>query len=455
MKNKTTKILLIISLIILGLGIICWFGADSLINETDNVTYLFSIFGMMALKLLVACITGGLISLIWLIYGIIILLKKIKTGQFKYKNLLIIVISFIIIIILFNVLSSLLNKNYTGFRKNKYDYAITYQDGVNIYNIYKTGNKIEVYADEQVICIKAPCPTVKSNRKINFSDDNMVIVNDFIDSFFGYHEYKTIQIYRENLNEKQNNILDSIIYNDESLLNKENAEIFGKYTIITDMRWITMQNDGGSHNSIYYEIDLDNKTIIKIEEAYHANLGGTPTTEKSIFYTKKMDDSLINETKKLIEEIINKEDINSSNNYHSFTIESSNIKKDIYNFDTIKNINKLLTKFDDYNKELVFSLESRMLKCPSPTLYVYNDGTYEYYYTHSSNNKELIPKKGTYNYDTNLILNNIANYEVDTTSSYALTDNGNKLHILADYKPLEDFLTSIDINIHTCTVEQN
>ena len=133
------------------------------------------------------------------------------------------------------------------------------------------------------------------------------------------------------------------------LFNKENDEISGKYTIITDMRWITMQNDGGSHNSIYYEIDLDNKIITKIEEAYRANLGGTPTTKKSALYTKKINDSLVNETKELIEEIINKEDINNSNNYHSFTIKSSNINKDIYNLDTIKIINNLLTKFDNYN----------------------------------------------------------------------------------------------------------
>lgn len=351
MKNKTTKILAIISVVILGLGVICWFGTNSLINESDNVALLFSLFGAIALRLLIVSITGGLIGLIWLIYGIIILIKKIKSGQFKYKNFLIVGISLVLIIIAFTTLSSLLNRNNIGFKKNKYDYNIIYQDGVNLYNIYKTGNKIEVYADEQVICIKDPCPPIKSIRKINFSRDNMKIVNNFIDSLFGYHEYKTIQIFRENLNQEQNNILDSIIYNDESLLNKESAEISGKYTIITDMRWKTMQNDGGSNTSIYYEINLDNNIITKIKEAYHANLGGTPTTKKNVLYTKQLDDSHMNETKKLIEEIINKEDINISSNYHCFTIESINIKKDIYNIDTIENINNLLTKFDNYDKK--------------------------------------------------------------------------------------------------------
>ena len=73
----------------------------------------------------------------------------------------------------------------------------------------------------------------------------------------------------------------------------------------------------------------------------------------------------------------------------------------------------MLTIFDNYNKELVFSLKSQMLKCPSPTLYVYSDVTYEYYYTYSFNNKKLTHKNVTYNYDTSLIFNNITDYEVD------------------------------------------
>ena len=347
MKNKTTKILTIISLIILGLGIISWFGTDSLVTETDNITSFFSILGMAAFKIFVVSITFGLIGLIWLIYGIIIVLKKINSGQIKYKNFIIVIISLILIIAILKILLSLFNRNNTGFKEKTYDYVITYQDKRNLYNIYKTGNEIEVFAEEEVICIKEPCLPIKSTRKINFSDNNMKIINEFIDSFFKYHEYKTIQIFRDNLDKKQNNILDSIIYNNESFLNKENIEISGKYTIITDMRWKTMQNDGGSNNSVYYEIDLDNKTIIKIEEDYQANLGGIPTTEKSILYTKKIDDSLVNETKILIEEIINKEDIKSSGNYNSFTIEGPNIEKVIYNLDTVRRINDLLTKFDN------------------------------------------------------------------------------------------------------------
>ena len=132
-----------------------------------------------------------------------------------------------------------------------------------------------------------------------------------------------------------------------SLSKKETVKTSREYKIITDMRQKTLQNDGGSYYSIYYLINIDNKTVKKIGENYHANMIGTPTTEKKVLFTKKINNDVIKEAKKLIEEIINKEDINNSNNYSSYTIESSNIKKDIYNVDTIKDINSLLSKFDN------------------------------------------------------------------------------------------------------------
>ena len=49
-----------------------------------------------------------------------------------------------------------------------------------------------------------------------------------------------------------------------------------EYTITTDLKWKTMQNDGGSHRSIVYIINLKDYVVTKKEEIYHANLGGTP-----------------------------------------------------------------------------------------------------------------------------------------------------------------------------------
>lgn len=120
-----------------------------------------------------------------------------------------------------------------------------------------------------------------------------------------------------------------------------------KYEIITDLKAKTMLDDGGSYNSIYYQIDLENKVVVKIEENYHANLGGTPVLEKNTLYTKKMDDDICSEAKVLIDEVINKEDVRDEENYNNFTILSVDYEKEICNLNTISDIKKLLTKFDN------------------------------------------------------------------------------------------------------------
>lgn len=56
-----------------------------------------------------------------------------------------------------------------------------------------------------------------------------------------------------------------------------------KYEIITDLKSRTTLDDGGSYDSIYYQIDLDAKVVVKIEEDCNANLGGTPCFGEEYF----------------------------------------------------------------------------------------------------------------------------------------------------------------------------
>lgn len=126
-------------------------------------------------------------------------------------------------------------------------------------------------------------------------------------------------------------------------LNSEN-----KYKIETDMRWITMQNDGGSHTNIYYEVDLDNKVVSKFEERYQANLGGKPKINKNKIYEKKIDDKLQNHIKILFNEIIIKPDVNEPKNDNFFTIYTSNNEKNIYNKETIQKITEVLDLIDKF-----------------------------------------------------------------------------------------------------------
>ena len=45
-----------------------------------------------------------------------------------------------------------------------------------------------------------------------------------------------------------------------------------KYLVTTDTKFLTMRNDGGSHEDIYYGIDLENRQVIKYSEYIDANM---------------------------------------------------------------------------------------------------------------------------------------------------------------------------------------
>ena len=136
MKNKTIKILTVISIVIMIIGTMCWFGTDALINKSDSFTLLISLFGSIALRLLVVICTIGAIVLIWLIYAIIVLIKKIRQGDFKKRNLILLVILLFLVLVSSSVLISLVsNRNIVN---KEYDYSIQYKDNNNTYTIYKT-----------------------------------------------------------------------------------------------------------------------------------------------------------------------------------------------------------------------------------------------------------------------------------------------------------------------------
>lgn len=218
MKNKVVKILSIITIVILIIGIMCFIGADELINETNSVIEFIGLLGTVAIKLTVISYTLGIISLIWLIYAIIVLINKIKKGEFKKRNIIIIILLLFFLMIPMKIFISITSTQDYSVTKNNYDYYIQFEEDYIKYNIYKTKEKVEVYIEEQPICVKSPCNPIKRTEKINFSNKNMKIVNNFIDYWFKSTEHNSILIFRENLNNEQNKILNSIIYNNEKLL---------------------------------------------------------------------------------------------------------------------------------------------------------------------------------------------------------------------------------------------
>ena len=224
MKNKTIKTLIIVSVVIFGIGLFSAIGiqADLLYKiisdntemnvDGSDLAPLFKIIGSVgtiAISMVIVLISLGVICSIWIVYLII---KSIKSGRLSKKR------SFAIAGILILLLAG--GIAIRAHHSIDWEYNIAYREGANEYNIYKTkNNEIIVEAITQPACSSSSCKEVIKKAEIKFSEENMTVVNNFFDSFFAYHDYNVILIAGSQLDENQINILNSIIYNDESLLN--------------------------------------------------------------------------------------------------------------------------------------------------------------------------------------------------------------------------------------------
>ena len=121
---------------------------------------------------------------------------------------------------------------------------------------------------------------------------------------------------------------------------------FNSCTIVTDSRFTTLLNDGGSNYNIYYEIDLNNYVVKKYED-YYIGFRGYEYQNKLI-YNKNIKSKKIKDLGNLLEDLISKEDINTTDNYNPFLIKCDGSEKDIYNYDSIKLLKDKLLEFDEY-----------------------------------------------------------------------------------------------------------
>lgn len=120
----------------------------------------------------------------------------------------------------------------------------------------------------------------------------------------------------------------------------------GIYIITTDSQFTTLLNDGGSHQNIYYQIDLEKKVVKKYEDKY-IGFKGYEYKEKLI-YEKNINYKLNNEIKYMLVALLAKDDIREKGKYIYYTIKSNdeNIKM-IYNQDSIDEIKVILNKIDE------------------------------------------------------------------------------------------------------------
>ena len=112
-------------------------------------------------------------------------------------------------------------------------------------------------------------------------------------------------------------------------------------------------------------------------------------------------------------------------------------------------------KFIAYEKksDLILEIQSNRVNCPTPLLKLYSDNTYEYYYTYNEDDKGLLPKSGTYNYDASLILKSVGKYPELDSGPYVLTDSsGVKYAIYDNNIELHELLAEINLLLDKCLV---
>lgn len=251
------------------------------------------------------------------------------------KRNLIILFSFIVIISLVTI--------YFLFIRVKYE--IIYKEGEDTYHIYQISNKIIVKGSYQVECIKAPCDNISSVHKVSFAKKNLVTVNNFMKDYFKKESTNKKTITENDLTEKQFRIIKAIIFNDESFLDKDLSSS-NTYTIVTDQKYLTMQDDGGSNYNVYYEIDMSKNIIIKYEDHY-IGFKGYEYRHKEI-YDKVVDKELIDEIDSLIKTLIFEQDLNKNSYGGSFKIKDTNNNEyNIYNEEDIKKLKEYFVKIDN------------------------------------------------------------------------------------------------------------
>ena len=269
---------------------------------------------------------------------------KYKKKLINNKLLCFIIIILLIFISLLPFYKPITNNLYFKFTEPNYEIIVKDYD-YNDYYINVYDKKINVTKKEKVICFQAPCePLYNGEYEITFSKTSMSKIYNYINQLFYNKEFNTITItYNNDTSNNETNIIKAIITNNESYLKNEHSSY--TYKITTDLRWKTMQNDGGSNFNEYYEIYLDEQKIIKYND-YYVGFKGYKYKDE-IVYEKSINTFTKTKLENIIKKLITNEDINDKNNYSPFTIEYDNNKKNIYNEESIKSLENILTSIDN------------------------------------------------------------------------------------------------------------
>lgn len=132
-----------------------------------------------------------------------------------------------------------------------------------------------------------------------------------------------------------------VVQEKSEVSNKFELDNENKYILTTNMKWLTMRNDGGSHDDVYYQIDLNTNIVKKCEDVYVGFKGyeyrGKVLNQKTLNKTEK--DALEGIFESVITNIPEEEKLNL--NYYELSTCSGD-KINIYDENTLSTLVEIL-----------------------------------------------------------------------------------------------------------------
>ena len=342
------------------------------------------------------------------------------------KNLLIILLIIIFILLIITI--------YLKFKKsskiNTYFEIIYYDDFIpgSKYDIsIQDNNMVEITITH--FCSALNCKPTTERRTFNYSNNNFEKLQKFVNNNFSSNYF---EIYNSKLTDRQKEVMQGLL--------------LGEYFFETNVEEYKYKIEYSKNDCLTYVIYFKNDNSILVKELKINNDYDIVSVNTFLLDFSPKNKAILTD---YIEKETKKENSNIIYKYATLRKDEINIFNSI-----VENDESYLNNIEN-EANLSYTISYVGINCPTPTLYLYSDNTYEYYDTFSADNEMRIPKTGTYDYDISKIINNIDKYEENEFGLYYIKEeNGKNYETYNTNTELQELLSSLDITLEKCLESQ-
>lgn len=361
-------------------------------------------------------------------------LEQINDNNIIQKNkknlLLIIAIVVVSFIGIGAILSTIFNLKTSQLSTNVF-YNITYYDELipgSKYEISVQDNGVEI--TKTSFCSAVNCSPKTEKEKFNYSKENVEKLKAFINNNFSNNYY--IELNDSELTDKQKEVIQGLL--------------LGEYFFETNVEEYKYKIEYSKKDTLTYDVYFKNDNSILVKKLkINSDYDIVNVDTYSLNFSQK--------NKDILSDYIEKEATKSNS---SVIYKYSTLQKDEINiFNSIVENDESYLNNIETEAKLSYTISYSGINCPTPTLYLYSDNTYEYYYAFTTDDEKIIPKTGTYNYDITKIINNIEKYEENSFGPYSIKEENGKNYVTYNTNTeLKELLSSLDITLEKCLEQQ-